>query len=127
MGMYGGFGRDDRDRGVNPIFVIAMALLAPLAAMIIKMAISRTREYDADATGARITQDPEALASALAKLEQGAQALPRDVNPAFANLYIVRPDFPSWFSNLMSTHPPIEDRIKRLHEMEMRDSTRRLH
>jgi heat shock protein HtpX len=126
MGMYGGFSSDERERGINPVFAIAMAVLAPLAAMVIKMAISRTREYDADRTGAGITNDPEALASALAKLEQGAQAIPREVNPAFSNLYIVRPDFPNWFSNLMSTHPPIEDRIKRLQEMAATDSTRRI-
>jgi heat shock protein HtpX len=127
MGMYGGFREDERERGVNPVFAIAMMILAPIAAGIIKMAISRSREYEADATGARMTQDPEALASALSKLEQGAQAIPRDVNPAFSNLYIVKPDYSSWFSNLMSTHPPIADRIKRLREMELTDSSHRLH
>jgi heat shock protein HtpX len=117
MGAWGMFRDGERDRGVNPIFALAMIILAPIAAMLIKLAITRSREYEADATGARITGDPEALASALAKLEQGAQLMPREINPAFANLYIVQPGMRDWVENLLSDHPPIPDRIKRLEEM----------
>lgn len=125
MGMYGFFRDDEENRGVNPVFAIAMAILAPIAAGLIKLAISRSREYDADATGAHLCHDPEALASALGKLEQGAAAMPRDMNPAFGNLYIVRPDARSWFSDLMSTHPPIPERIARLKEMAASGTTRK--
>lgn len=116
-----GFGamRDEDDRpGVNPIVGMMLVFLAPLAATVINLAISRAREYQADETGAEICGHPEALASALAKLEQGTQMLPMGVNPALGNMYTVRPDPGNWLTNLMSTHPPIPDRIARLEEME---------
>jgi heat shock protein HtpX len=121
MAMFMGGPRDDRDGGgTNPIFVILLAFLAPFAAMLINLAISRSREYQADASGARLCGEPEELASALAKLDQASQAIPmRDVNPAMSSLYIVKPNPNSWFVNLMSTHPPIADRIKRLETVDL--------
>src|SRR5919199_4505198 len=113
--MLGGGGRDD-DRGANPLALLAFSLLAPLAAMIIQMALSRSREYEADRSGARLLHDGEPLARALAKLEQGVKAIPMDVNPAQATKYIVNPltGRKVQFANLFSTHPPLEDRIARL-------------
>jgi len=118
-GMYVGGYRSDNERGgSNPIFALLLVILAPIAATLINLAISRSREYEADATGAHLCGDPEALASALSKLERGSAALPfRDANPAMASLYIVKPDPQSFFVNLFSTHPPIPERIKRLQEM----------
>lgn len=114
----GGFGgsRDDRG-GVNPLAALGMILLAPIAATLIQMAISRSREYGADDTGAQIVGDPLALASALEKLEAGSQLAPMDVNPAVAPLFIVNPLSGRFIGNLFSTHPPIQDRIKRLRQM----------
>jgi heat shock protein HtpX len=115
---FGYYGFDDREqRNVNPIFAILLMFLAPVAAGLIQMAVSRSREYEADATGARLCHHPDQLASALSKLEQGAAMRPMGANPAFANLYIVRPDPASFFMNLMSTHPPIPDRIERLRQI----------
>jgi len=121
-GMYLGGYRDDRESGgVNPVFAILLAVLAPFAAFLIQMAISRSREYEADRTGARLCGHPEELASALSRLEEGVQAIPdRQVNPAMSSLYIVKPNPGSRIVNLMSTHPPIEDRIRRLEEMAAR-------
>ncbi len=119
-GMYLGSSYDDErgGRSANPVLMLLMVILAPIAAMLINLAISRAREYQADATGAKICHHPEALASALSKLESGAQAIPYpDANPALSSLYIVTPNPGAWFANLMSTHPPIEDRIRRLQEM----------
>ena len=93
------------------------AILAPIAASIIQLAISRSREYQADTDGARYVGDPEALASALAKLEQGAQLMPREVSEATAHLYIVNPLGGNSVSGLFSTHPPMEQRIERLRRM----------
>jgi heat shock protein HtpX len=116
---YGMSARDEDGRPlINPLAAIALAVLAPMAALLINLAISRSREYEADATGAKICGDPEALASALMKLEQATQARPMDhVNPALSSLFIVRPNPMSWATNLMSTHPPIEERIARLEAM----------
>ncbi len=115
------FGR--RDNG-SPILAIAAIILMPIAASIIQMSISRTREYEADKTGARTTHDPEALADALAKLHQGVQMRPMQVNPSTAHMYIVNPlaglKTPGGFSKLFSTHPPVEERIARLREMARR-------
>lgn len=97
--------------------VLIAAIVAPIAATVIQLAISRSREYQADSDGARFVQDPEALASALAKLEQGAQQIPREVPEATAHLYIVNPLAGRSFSGLFSTHPPLEKRIERLHQM----------
>ena len=121
---WGSYREDERERGISPMYALVMAIVAPLVAMLIKLAISRSREYEADATGARISHDPMALASALAKLEQGAQMMPRQMNSAFSNLYIVQPDVRTWFHDLMSDHPPIPDRIKRLEKMDMTNQGR---
>ena len=115
--MFGGGGNDE-DRP-NPIALLAMALLAPFAAMIIQMAISRTREYDADEDGARLTGDPLALASALRKLETGVQRAPLQPTPAIQNsshMMIANPFRPQDVSRFFSTHPPMTERIARLEQ-----------
>jgi heat shock protein HtpX len=115
--MFAGSRRDDDEGGMNPIALVAMAILAPIAAMLIQMAISRSREFEADASGARLTHNPLGLASALAKLEQASQIVPMDASPATAHLFIVNPLSGRAFLNLFSTHPPIEERIARLRAM----------
>jgi len=92
-------------------------ILAPLAATIIQLAISRQREYAADATGARIANAPNALADALERLEAGAKAMPMQVNAAAEPLYIVKPFQARGVAGLFSTHPPIEERVRRLRAM----------
>lgn len=116
--MFGGHGRDSRG-GSNPITLLAMAILAPLAAMILQMAISRSREYEADRSGARLLGTGEPLARALEKLEASAKRVPADVNPAQATMYIVNPLTGRQvnFAALFRTHPPTEDRVARLREM----------
>jgi heat shock protein HtpX len=114
-GMFGGFGgsRDDRDRG--GIAGLFMLILAPIAATLIQLAISRSREYEADSTGAHITGNPYALASALQKLDAYSKRLPLPASPANAHLFIVAPFLNrASFANLFSTHPPIAKRIERL-------------
>jgi heat shock protein HtpX len=96
---------------------LATFLLAPIAASIIQLAISRQREYAADAGGAEICGNPESLASALLRLEQGATAMPMQVNQAAEPLYIVKPFSAKGIAGLFSTHPPIEERVKRLRQM----------
>lgn len=117
----GGSGRDD-DRNGNPLAILALSLLAPVAAAIIQMALSRSREYEADRTGARLIGDGEPLARALAKLEHGAKTIPMNVDLAQASKYIVNPlsGRKVQFANLFSTHPPLEDRIARLRDGEWR-------
>src|SRR5438128_7961857 len=116
--MFAGSRRDDEEGGgLNPIALIVTALLAPIAALLIQMAISRSREYEADASGARLTRNPLGLASALARLEQASQAIPMDASPATAHLFIVNPLSGRAFMNLFSTRPPIEERIARLRAM----------
>jgi heat shock protein HtpX len=115
-------GGSDRDsRGSNPLGLIGLLLtiiLAPLAATLVQLAVSRSREYEADATGARVSGDPLALASALRKLESIDRVNPSPVaQPAFAHLYIVNPLAGGGFSSLFSTHPPVEERIRRLEAM----------
>ncbi|HSU72033.1 MAG TPA: zinc metalloprotease HtpX [Micrococcaceae bacterium] len=113
------FGGGDR-RNANPIAMIAMALLAPLAASVIQMAISRTREYDADEDGSRLTDDPLALASALRKLELGVQRAPLPQEQQLVNtshLMIANPFRGAGVSKLFSTHPPMAERIARLEKM----------
>ncbi len=124
MAMWGAmFGGGGDDEGGNPIAILALALLAPLAAAVIQMALSRSREFEADRSGARLIHDGEPLASALAKLEQGAKAIPMSVDPSQASKYIVNPltgrkvQFANWFS----THPPMDERIARLRKGEWRD------
>jgi len=110
------FGGDD-DSPLGAIGAIALALLAPLAAGIIQMAISRQREFSADATGAEICGNPESLASALLRLEQGAQDIPMQTAQTTEPLYIVKPFSGGGFASLFSTHPPIEERVRRLRQM----------
>ena len=114
--IFGGGRRDDNDRG-GMVGGILMIILAPIAAALIQMAISRSREYEADATGARICGNPLALASALKKLQAGSQRIPMDANPATAHMFIVNPLRGGGFVNLFSTHPPMEERIARLEAM----------
>jgi heat shock protein HtpX len=114
--VFGGFGGRDSRRG-NPLALLALSIFAPLAAMIVQMMISRTREYAADRDGARIAGDPLQLAGALRKLEQGAQRAPMEAGPATAHLFIVHPFNGRGIRNLFSTHPPIEERIARLEKM----------
>jgi heat shock protein HtpX len=114
----GGGGRRDRNEGPGgAIAAIAMIILAPIAAMLIQMAISRSREYQADASGAHISGNPLALASALRKLQAGSQRVPLDATPATAHMFIVNPLRGGGIQNLFSTHPPLEDRIARLEKM----------
>jgi heat shock protein HtpX len=108
-------GEDDSPLGI--IGPLLLWLLAPIAAAIIQMAISRQREYAADASGAEICGNPESLASALLRLESGAQAIPMQVNQASEPLYIVKPFHGGGLASLFSTHPPIEERVRRLRQM----------
>ena len=96
---------------------LALVILAPIAATIIQLAISRQREYSADATGAEISGNPESLASALERLEEGAKAIPMQVNQSAEPLYIVKPFRGGGLASLFSTHPPIEERVRRLRQM----------
>jgi heat shock protein HtpX len=114
--MYFGGRRDDREGG-HPAVAIIMMILAPIAAMLIQMAISRSREYLADEGGAKIAGNPLSLAKALGKLHKGVQMFPMDANPATAHMFIVSPLNGGGFLTLFSTHPPIEERIKRLENM----------
>ena len=114
-----GSNRDDREGG-NPLGALALAIVAPIAATIIQLAISRSREYGADAYGARISGDPLALASALAKLERGNARIPMHTvgdSPATASLYICAPFSGGGVMSWFSTHPPIPERIRRLQEL----------
>jgi heat shock protein HtpX len=111
-------GRDNEEGGGGIIGVIVMSIVAPLAAMLIQMAISRSREYLADETGARLAHNPMSLASALGKLAQGVEQRPMDsASPATAHMFIVNPLTGGGLANLFSTHPPIEERIARLRAM----------
>lgn len=112
----GGRGSDRREGG-NPIVALAMIILAPLAAMLVQLAISRGREYGADATGASISDDPLSLAHALKKLQRGVEKIPMETNPATAHMFIVSPLTGGGLMTLFSTHPPLEERIRRLEEM----------
>lgn len=117
MAMWGSMFAGGRDRdGGNVIGLLAMAILAPLAAMVVQMAISRSREYEADHTGAELIGTGEPLARALAKIEAGAAQVPMDIDPAHATAYIINPFTGRrvQFANLFSSHPPTSDRIARL-------------
>jgi heat shock protein HtpX len=114
-GMFGGR-HDEREGGANPIALLAMMLLAPIAAMVIQLWISRTREYAADAGGAAIAGNPYGLADALRKIEAAAKRVPLDANPATAHLFIVKPFLGGGVMSLFSTHPPTEARIRALLE-----------
>ena len=121
--MFGGYGGSrDRDRGGGAIGFILMAVLAPIAAMLIQLWISRTREYDADAGGAQLAGTPSGLAGALEKLERGVQAAPLDANPSSAHMFIVNPLSGRSLMGLFSTHPPIAERVARLRAMARKPS-----
>jgi heat shock protein HtpX len=112
--IFGGGGRG-RDRDGGPLAAIAMMILAPIAALLIQMAVSRSREYQADATGAHFTGNPAALASALRKIESYATRIPMQVSPSQAHMYIIQPLIGGIsFGSLFSTHPPTAERIARL-------------
>ena len=116
--IFGGLGRDDEDDGIGGLAGgLVMMIVAPIAAALIQMAISRSREYLADSTGARICNCPMSLASALKKLEEWNRRVPMEVNPAAAQMFIVNPLTGKDLANLFSTHPPIQERIKRLLSM----------
>ena len=114
----GGRSSEDDEGGAGGILgLVALAVVAPLAAMLIQMAISRAREYLADAAGAKISRKPQALADALEKLERGATTLPMQANPATAHMFIVNPLRGSSVLSLFSTHPPVAERVARLRAM----------
>ena len=114
--MWGGMSRDDDNRG-NGLGMLIMAILAPIAAMLIQLAISRSREYAADEAGARLCGKPLSLANALSQLQKGAKMIPMTGgNPSTAHLFIVNP-FHGGIASLFSTHPPMEERIRRLQEL----------
>jgi heat shock protein HtpX len=116
--MFGGAGSDDDERGgSNIVGLILMAVLAPIAATLIQMAISRSREYLADTGGAKISGKPYGLAGALEKLSRASQTIPMNANPSTAHMFIVNPLTGRSLMNLFSTHPPIEERIARLRSM----------
>ncbi len=120
--IFGGMGRDSEEGG-NIVGMLALAILAPIAAMIIQLAISRSREFSADETGARILGDPLPLASALEKLQYGVQRRPMaQANPATQHLFIVNPVAGASLSKLFSTHPPTEERVARLQQMALQPS-----
>ena len=112
-----GMGGRDNEEGPGIIGVLVMSIIAPIAAMLIQMAISRSREYLADETGAHLAHNPESLARALEKLSLGVQRVPMDASPATAHMFIVNPLTGSSLMNLFSTHPPIEERVARLRAM----------
>jgi len=119
--LFGGFGRDDEDGGGGIVGLIAMAILAPIAAMLIQFAISRSREYLADETGARVSKNPQGLASALEKLSLASKRIPLGASPATArstaHMFIVNPLSGKSLMGLFSTHPSSQDRITRLRAM----------
>ena len=112
--IFGGMHRDDDNGGMGAIGMIVMSIIAPMAAMIIQMAVSRSREYLADATGAHIAGGPEGLARALEKLGAYAKRIPMQANPSTAHMFIVNPLSGKSLQSLFSTHPPVEERISRL-------------
>jgi len=113
FGGYGGRG-DDRERGNNPIALLATIILAPVAALLIQMAISRSREFAADAGGAEIAGTPYGLADALRKIDAASKRVPLDANPATAHMFIVKPFTGGGMMSLFSSHPPTEARIRAL-------------
>ncbi len=116
---FGGGSRNDRE-GSNPVALLATIILAPIAAMLVQAAISRSREFAADAGGAKIAGNPYGLADALRKLESASKQVPMDANPATAHMFIIKPFSASGLMNMFSTHPPTEQRIQAL--MNLRSS-----
>jgi heat shock protein HtpX len=115
---FGGGRREGDEEGASPWAALIMFILAPISAMLIQMAISRTREYAADETSAQVTHHPQELISALSKLESWSKRIPMaDVNPATAHLFIIQPFSGQSMMRLFSTHPSTEDRIARLRAM----------
>ncbi len=114
--IFGG-GRDRDEEGGGTVGLIVMAIVLPLAAMLIQMAISRAREYEADRGGAAVSGNPLFLANALRKLEMANRQIPMDANPASAHMFIVNPLTGGGLMSLFSTHPPIEERVRRLEAM----------
>ena len=112
--LFGGWGGRDARGGSNPIALLAMIIVAPLAAMLIQAAISRSREFAADRSAARIVGSPYGLADALRKIEHAGRRVPMDANPATAHMFIMKPFSGGGLLSLFSTHPPMEQRIKRL-------------
>ncbi|RJR15343.1 MAG: zinc metalloprotease HtpX [Nitrospiraceae bacterium] len=110
-------GRSDDEEGGSPIASLVMMIVGPIAAMLVQMAISRSREYGADAGGARIAGNPLYLSSALKKLHMASQRIPMDANPATSHMFIVNPLTGGGLLKLFSTHPPMEERIARLESM----------
>ena len=120
FGSFGGHHDDDEGGGGNMFSLLIIAIIMPIAATIIRMAISRAREFQADQTGAHNCGNPEALARALEKLEMGSEIRPMKVNEAASHLFIVNPLSGRSMARLFSTHPPIEERVRRLREMNVR-------
>lgn len=116
--IFGGARSDDREGG-NPVVYLFIMIVAPIAAMLIQLAISRAREYEADATGARLAGSPDGLISALRKLEQASRMIPMEASPSTAHLFIVNPlrGMGGTLMSLFMTHPPIEERVRRLQQM----------
>ena len=112
--MFGGGRRDEREGGGGALGLVVTMIVAPLAAMVIQMAISRSREFQADDTGARLVRDPEALASALRKIADASAQVPLDASPQTAHMFIINPLRSNMLQNLFSTHPPLEQRLERL-------------
>ncbi|MEK7290567.1 MAG: zinc metalloprotease HtpX [Planctomycetota bacterium] len=116
--LFGGYGgRDEEDSRGGGFAILFLAILAPIAALLIQMAISRSREYAADKGGAQITGNPLGLASALGKLQQAAMTRPLNAGQTTAHLFIVNPLSGRTFATIFSTHPPVEERVKRLRAM----------
>ena len=112
--IFGGFGGGDRDRDGGVLGLLAMAIVAPIAAMLVQLAVSRSREYAADAGAAELTGNPVGLARALRRLQTASQRVPMDASPATAHMFIVSPLCGRSFASLFSTHPSIDDRVRRL-------------
>lgn len=117
--IFGGRGGNDEEGGSNPIAALVMMIVGPIAALIIQMAISRSREYSADEGGARIAGNPRYLSEALRKLHMASQKIPMDANPATSHMFIINPLSGGGILKLFSTHPPIEERIARLESMSL--------
>jgi heat shock protein HtpX len=116
--IFGG-GRGDDDEGGNPIAALAMMIVGPIAALIVQMAISRSREYAADEGGARLAGNPRYLSNALRKLNFASKKIPMNANPATSHMFIVNPLSGGGLIKLFSTHPPIEERIAKLESMNL--------